>query len=96
MLPRTLFEFDLHRKAACILNVSPSSIIKARGIVCVSVCLCVCAHVRALATHTVAFMSDSLGKELVVYEISIHVLPTEPSPTTTNLRHNVLFAMATM
>ena len=43
MLPRTLFEFDVHSKAVCNLNVCPSSIIKARGIVCVSVCVRICA-----------------------------------------------------
>ena len=38
----------------------------------------------------------SIGNELVVYETSIHVLPTVPSPTTTHLMTFTLSAMATM
>ena len=55
---------------------------------CISV-LCVFGHV----THTVA--SYSSGNELVVYEISIHVLPTELSPTTTHLMSISLLAIVT-
>ena len=72
--------------------------------VCVCVCVCVCVRVCA-CTHECALVclcgcvthivgTYSPGKELVVYEISIHVLPTEPSPTTTHLMSLSLFAMA--
>ena len=53
-----------------------------------NVCFCGC------ATHTVGIYSS--GNALVMYEISIHVLPTPSSPTGTNLMFFVLFAMATM
>ena len=45
-------------------------------------------------THTVG--TFSVGNELYAYDISIHVLPTAPSPTTTHLMSFSLFAMATM
>jgi hypothetical protein len=35
----------------------------------------------------------SPGKELVVYEMSIHVFPTDPSPTTTHLMSLSVFAI---
>ena len=35
----------------------------------------------------------SPGNELVVYDISIHVLPTEPSPTTTHLMSRSVLAI---
>ena len=65
---------------------------KLRVHTCVSVCMFVCVYVDV--THTVG--SESLGKELVVYEISIHVLPTSASPTRTHLMFCILFAMTTM
>ena len=52
-----------------------------------NVCFCGC------ATHTVGIYSP--GNALTVYEIHIHVLPTAPSPTRTQLMSFSLFAMAT-
>ena len=45
-------------------------------------------------THTVGIYSP--GNALAMYEISIHVLPEAPSPTTTHFRSLSLSAMATM
>jgi len=42
-------------------------------------------------THIVGTYSP--GKELVVYEMSIHVFPTEPSPTTTHFMSRSVFAI---
>ena len=73
--------------------------------VCVCVCVCACvyayAHVsmlmcmclRGYVAHIVGTYSP--GKQLVLYEISIHVLPVALSPTATHLMSLSLFAMAT-
>lgn len=46
---------------------------------------------RLRSTHIVGTYSP--GNELVVYDINIHVLPTEPSPTTTHLMSLSVFAI---
>ena len=46
---------------------------------------------RSRNTYMVGTYSP--GKELVVYDINMHVLPTDPSPTTTHLMSRSVLAI---